>query len=99
MKHNLKTWPEVFQPLLDGRKTAEFRKDDRTYKFEVDDALEFREWDPESESFTGRKTSRLVTHVLRGPAFGVPEGYVVLSLNVVPDGYLVVTPKDYLENA
>lgn len=30
---------------------------------------------------TGRELRRLVTHVLRGPAFGVPEGYAMLSLS------------------
>lgn len=83
--HELKCWPSPFQAMLDGIKTFEFRKADRDY--EVGNYLLLREWLPYSENnesgkgeFTGRVLRRLVTYVLRGPSFGVPEGYVVLSV-------------------
>ncbi len=88
--HVLKTWPEPFAALLDGTKTAEFRRDDRG--FQVGDELLLREFDPGaitaaqiydlSAGYSGREIKRLVSHVVRGPAFGVPDGFAVLSLAV-----------------
>lgn len=74
--HKLKVWPEYFEALIDGTKTAEVRKDDRDYK--VGDLLHLREWNPETESYTGREAAARVTHLVRGPH--VPDGYVLLSL-------------------
>lgn len=84
--HELKTWPDPFRALRCGRKTFEFRRDDRG--FAVGDVLVLQEWDPPSggdeledeEGYTGRSQRYLVTHITRGPDFGVPEGFVVMSL-------------------
>ena len=89
--HNLKIWPDQYALLRSGLKTFEFRKNDRD--FQVGDILLLREWDPGSGTretgpwASGHYTDadwilRGVTHVLRGPDFGVPEGYAVLSLAV-----------------
>jgi hypothetical protein len=77
--HCLKTHPGPFQAVWDGIKTFDFREDDRG--FEVGDSLILEEWDPAAGNFTGR--SIMVDHVpyiLRGPAYGVPEGHVILSV-------------------
>lgn len=42
--HHLKTWPEPFQAVIDGRKRHEVRVDDRG--FAVGDVLTLKEWDP-----------------------------------------------------
>jgi hypothetical protein len=76
-EHVLKVWPEPFAALAEGRKTFEWRRDDRG--FAVDDRLELREFDPARGQETGRALEAGVSYVLRG-AFGVPEGYAVLSL-------------------
>jgi hypothetical protein len=73
-QHILKTEPEPFAAVRAGRKTAEFRIDDRG--FEVDDEL-ILVW---SVDVGHVETLRLtVTHIVRGPAFGIPEGYAMLS--------------------
>lgn len=81
--HELKCWPEPFEALLEGRKVHEFRKDDREYR--DGDVLHLREFDPfgfhlPPGTYTGRETRRLVTYVSRGPDWGIPMGYVVMSL-------------------
>lgn len=96
--HSLKTWPEPFQALVDGRKTFELRKNDRG--FMVGDQLQLREWDPatydeirkesvalrtshiEAESYTDRVVWAVVTYVLHGGRFGLPEEYVVMGIRV-----------------
>lgn len=67
MTHVLKIWPEHFQAVLDGLKTVELRRED-TRRFAVGDRLILREWDPNTQAYTGRETTVEVTHVLRDEA-------------------------------
>lgn len=76
--HFLKTHPASFVPVALGVKTAEFRKNDRN--FAVLDKLILAEWIAVDGGFTGRQVHALVTHVLEGGQFGVPEGYCMLSI-------------------
>ena len=78
--HYLKTHPEPFQAVLDRRKKHEFRKNDR--EFGVGHMLILQEWSPEKEDYTGRERSVQVTYISRGPAFGIPEGYCIMSIYV-----------------
>ena len=78
MIHSLKSWPIVFQQVLDGVKTDEFRENDRDYK--TGDTLELLEWDYTAEAFTGRACRVDVTCITYGPAFGIPEGFCVMSI-------------------
>ncbi len=78
MEHDLKSWPETYQATLDGRKTAEFRRDDRHYA--RGDTLLLREWEPQVGEYTGRVLSVTVTDVRRAPAWGIPDGYVLMSI-------------------
>ena len=75
-EHELKVWPEFFDALNDGRKTFEWRKDDRG--FAVGDTLYLREWEPK-DGYTGRYTRRTVSYILRD-GFDVTPGYAVLAL-------------------
>lgn len=81
--HELKTWPQQFAALLDGSKPYEVRVDDRG--FAVGDLLRLAEWDYAAERYTGRETTRRVTHILEPGTFGLRPGYVVLSLAPVDD--------------
>ena len=78
MRHDLKCWPEPFQAVVDGVKTAEYRRDDRG--FAVGDGLLLCEWDYKTEKFTGRQVYVTVMHIVRGGTFGVPLGYAVMSI-------------------
>jgi len=84
--HALKIWPDYFDAVASNIKTFEVRKDDR--KFAVGDTLLLREWNPKSESYTGRELVRSVSYVMHGmgnvgvigPARGISLGFVVLAL-------------------
>ena len=77
--HALKTWPEPYRAAVNGTKRFEFRKDDRG--FAVDDRLLLMEWDPATGDYTGQSFPFAVMYIVRGPDFGVPEGFVVLSID------------------
>lgn len=77
--HELKTWPNYFEPVLDGRKTFEVRYDDRG--FQVGDILVLREWDPEEGLYTGRVVVFEVTYVLHG--MGLQKDYVAMGGHVL----------------
>lgn len=77
MMHELKIWPEYFEAVRSGLKTFEIRKHDRG--FHVGDTLWLREYDPNSEEYTGRSVKRMITYILVGPPY-VAEGYAALSM-------------------
>lgn len=84
--HPLKIWPEYFAAVTEQdparRKNYEIRYNDRDYQ--QGDILELREYNPNTEEFSGRQTRRLVTHIVKGPPF-LPENLAVMSLGEVPD--------------
>lgn len=74
--HELKTELEQYNAIVDGRKTAEFRRNDRD--FEVGDKLVLRKWDDDCSMYVGPEFRATITHVLtRG--YGMPEGFAMLS--------------------
>ncbi len=83
--HELKTHPEPFAALLDGRKRHEIRRADRP--FAVGDVLVLREWKPQvKRSLTGKYTGRTltcrVTYLTPGGAWGLPDKLCVMSVEV-----------------
>ncbi len=88
--HEIKSWPESFQPTRQRVKLAEFRRDDRGY--EVGDLLVIREYDPnvkmrytepvDADCYTGEVEFARITHKTEGGSdgHGIPEGYCVLSI-------------------
>lgn len=74
MTHRLKTWPEYFQAILEGKKTFEVRVNDRDFK--VGDELVLEEWEPvvpsartrrmriEESGYTGRRIQATVSYIL-----------------------------------
>lgn len=76
--HDLKIWPIYFDAVAFGDKRFEVRKDDRDFR--VGDELRLREWDPQTESYTGRECLAVIDYLLTGGALGIETGYVVMSI-------------------
>lgn len=81
-RHELKVWPACFAAVLAGTKPFDVRFNDRN--FEVGDALLLREYEPESEQYSGRTTERWVSYLLQGGSFGIEAGWCVLGLSEHP---------------
>lgn len=79
-RHRLKTWPEYFQAVLEGRKKFEVRKFDRDFK--EGDILELVEYDPETQTRSGREMDVIVGYLLPGGEFGIIEGFCAMSIKV-----------------
>jgi len=88
--HELKTDPEVFDAVAEGRKTHEIRKNDRGFK--VGDGLllrrtrysgaEMKSWPHYPLEYTGETERRVVSHILEG--YGLSDGWVILSFAASP---------------
>ncbi|MFH1289775.1 MAG: DUF3850 domain-containing protein, partial [Nanoarchaeota archaeon] len=63
MKIEKKTWPNLFQKILDGEKTFDARLAD--WECKPGDILVLREWDPKTKQYTGRVLEKKVTFVLK----------------------------------
>lgn len=83
MTHELKTWPEPFQAVVEYRKRFEIRRMDRP--FAVGDDLVLREWDPRrdvNDRYTGRFAVARVTYISERGSYGLPDDVAVLSIEV-----------------
>lgn len=90
--HEVKTHAPYLDAIVGKAKTAEWRIDDRDPRYEVGDVLVHRRmvrvvppsslptWERD-ESATPVLTE--ITHIVRGPDFGIPDGYAVLSIRLV----------------
>jgi len=81
MVHELKTWTEYFRLVESGKKPFELRKNDRG--FLPGHLLLLREYDPQSQTYTGRTLRRKITYVLQGKeaeVFGLNPGFCVMGL-------------------
>jgi len=84
--HELKTDQDVFQAVIEGLKRYEIRRDDRG--FSVGDELLLRETEYTGVEmqqgkpllFTGREELVQVIHILKGPVYGLIEGWVIMSI-------------------
>lgn len=75
--HELKTVNPYFQQVWDGDKTFELRKNDRDFK--VNEWLKLKEYDKESDTYSGREVACLVTHILEN-YIGLESGFCILSI-------------------
>lgn len=60
--HKVKSWPMLFQPLLEGAKRHDIRdKRDRAYN--VGDEMFLQEWCPAKSAYTGREQLMVITYI------------------------------------
>lgn len=78
--HELKTLPEYFQPVIEGKKTFEVRRNDRDFK--VGDYLNLKEYHPKTLEYTGCNLHVEVTYILNGYPF-TSERYVIMGIKPV----------------
>ena len=77
--HEIKSWPEPFAAHVADELVAEHRYDgDR--KFARGDLLRLQEFDPQTATYTGEQCWAHILYVQRAPAWGIRNGYCVLSL-------------------
>lgn len=91
--HELKTWPEFFEPIYRGDKRHEVRNNDREFK--RGDVLHLREFYPESQAYTGREMLVVVSHITDtkalqrlGASFGQGDRLCVMSVRPIYDNVL-----------
>ncbi len=63
MEIEKKIWPQSFEKILSGEKTFELRLAD--WKCNVGDVLILKEWNPTTNSYTGRSVEKTVTYVMK----------------------------------
>lgn len=80
MIHELKIYPEYFQSVDAGTKKFELRKNDRDFK--CGDILLLREYEPDTQSYTGDFLLAEVTYLLDDFP-GIEMGYCVMSIRVL----------------
>ena len=76
--HDLKCWTDIFQDVYLGVKSFEVRVNDRGYQ--VGDTLHLREYNPTTNTYSGRWVSRRVTYILHGGKFGIPDNLVIMAI-------------------
>lgn len=78
MRHELKCWPVPFRAVLDGSKRFEIRKFDRYYQ--QGDEVNLLEFDPETETYTGRAWAGEIGFVVLPGQWNLPPDIGVFSL-------------------
>lgn len=84
--HELKVWPAYFQPISNGEKSFEVRRDDRG--FQKGDVLWLREFNPDAfprGEYTRNAATARIDWILTGGQFGIEAGYVVMAISLVED--------------
>lgn len=77
MHHELKTVNHYFQRVWFKEKTFEVRQNDRD--FQTGDTITLREYDKETDKYSGREVMAIVGYVLRDFK-AVEPGFVIFSL-------------------
>ena len=81
--HDLKEWPEPFSEVKKGRKRHEVRVFDRNYQ--PGDDIILREYDPNTEQYTGETVNGYIGDVTWPGTFGLPENIGCFSFFVTAD--------------
>lgn len=76
--HVLKTWPKEYKDISDGYKRFDVRKNDRDFR--VNDAVTFKEYDPNKKEYTGRHGASRIVYFQEGGQWGIMTGYCVIGI-------------------
>ncbi len=76
--HVLKIDPSQYEGVRMDTKKHEVRVNDRDFK--VDDILHLKEFDRETQTYTGRECHRQITYITHAGEYGLPDGLCVLSI-------------------
>jgi hypothetical protein len=86
--HKVKSWPHLFEATLSGAKTHDMRRStDRDYR--VGDVLCLQEFEPSTDSYTGRELNVRITYITSSEfpcalsGDGLSDGYCILSIKPV----------------
>jgi hypothetical protein len=67
IEHKVRSWPQFFEAMLSGAKTHEVRRlTDRDYR--VGDRLRLQEYDPVTETYSGRELVVQITYMTSAEA-------------------------------
>lgn len=87
--HELKSWPHLFGAILNGDKRHELRHADRSFR--VGDLIQLREYQPETQLYTGRELTVRITYITDSgnPCAlsdnGLNSGFCILSIARIED--------------
>jgi hypothetical protein len=76
--HILKCWPKYFEQVFQGDKNYEVRRNDRDFK--KGDIIILREYNNDSQEFTGREVPVTITNITHGGNFGIDKDFCVLGI-------------------
>lgn len=87
-EYEVKSWPQFFQPMIDGVKKHDMRnKRDREYK--VGDRMLLREYDPFGGGYTGRSAVFEITYITSNDtpcalsSAGLGDDMAILSVELI----------------
>lgn len=78
--HNLKIWPEYYKEVIEGRKKAEVRVNDRN--FQVGDTLVLQEYNPNRDYYTGNMVTVNVTHIFELNRVLIVQEKIIVLLSI-----------------
>ena len=87
MRHKLKSWPQCFDPIVNGDRRHDLRRNDRN--FQAGDMLELHEFDPSRKVYTGRQFEVEVTDITSNDRpcavseKALTDGFCILSIRPV----------------
>jgi Domain of unknown function (DUF3850) len=90
VKHELKSWVGLFEPIFNGEKTHDLRVLDRDYQ--IGDICELNEYSPLTKEYTGRACLVRITYITSSQhaacafsSFALHPAMGILSISKVSD--------------
>ncbi|EON71796.1 ParB/RepB/Spo0J family partition protein [Lysinibacillus sphaericus] len=81
MTHELDSYPEQFEAIVQGLKTFMCGFDNQSFR--VGDKLKINEFNPETILYTGRFTEMKVIYIQEGGKNDIPENYIIMSIKKI----------------